>query len=177
MSAPDEKATPINLPPHIWGPIFWSTLHIASLGYADEPTERQRKNAKAFYESLVDMLPCPVCRKHYEVNLEEMPLDEALNNRMSLVKWVFDMHNRVNVQLGKKTITFNEFVDVMRNLEKAKKSCPPSHGNDNAPKKPGSIENNLSVVDGLLLGTGATLVIGAGVYYLYTEVLKKAAKA
>ena len=86
MSAPDKPAaatgepiaTAIHLPPHIWGPIFWSTLHIASLGYSDTPTERQRKNAAAFYAALVDMLPCPICRNHYEQNLEEMPVTDAV---------------------------------------------------------------------------------------------------
>jgi hypothetical protein len=172
MSAP-EKATPIRLPPHIWGPIFWSTLHIASLGYSDTPNEREKKNAAAFYESLIDMLPCPVCRKHYEMNLEEMPIKEALNSRMELVKWVFEMHNRINVQLGKREYTFAEFIASMQNLEKAKKSVPPSHTNDNLPKAFPGFESGLNVIDGLLLGTGVTMVTGAGLYYLYTEVLRK----
>ena len=183
MSAPDKPAatgpeppaTAIHLPPHIWGPIFWSTLHIASLGYSDTPTDRQRKNAAAFYESLVDMLPCPICRNHYEQNLEEMPVKDALNSRMDLVKWVFDMHNRINVQLGKHQITFGEFIRSMQNLEKAKEARPPSHTNDNAPKKGQSFSSSeLNLVDGILLGTGATLIAGVGIYYLYTEVLRKA---
>jgi FAD-linked sulfhydryl oxidase len=183
MSAPENKptaaaatttgstATPIHLPPHIWGPIFWSTLHIASLGYSDTPTERQRKNAQAFYESLVDMLPCPICRNHYEQNLEEMPIKDALKSRMDLVKWVFDMHNRINVQLGKHQITFGEFIRTMQNLEKAKESRPPSHTNQ--PTKSTLHHNRLDAIDGLLLGTGTVLIAGAGLYYLYTEVLRR----
>ena len=180
MSAPDKQAakaedhpTPIHLPPHIWGPIFWSTLHIASLGYSDTPTDRQRKNAAAFYESLVDMLPCPICRNHYEQNLSEMPVKEALNSRMELVKWVFDMHNRINVQLGKRQITFGEFIKSMQNLEKAKESRPPSHSNDNQPKPHHGFATDLNMVDRLLLGTGTVLVGGVGLYYLYSEVLRK----
>lgn len=177
MSAPDsdESAKPIQMPPQIWGPIFWSTLHIASLAYSDKPTDRQRANMKAFYESMVDVLPCPVCRNHYEQNLSEMPIDEALNSRMGLIHWVFTMHNRVNVQLGKREFTFGEFIESMRNLEKAKKSVPPSLHNTNAPK-PSFQELSLGAVDGLLLGTGTVLIAGAGIYYLYTEVIRKGSK-
>jgi FAD-linked sulfhydryl oxidase len=177
MPAPDsdDSAKPIQMPPHIWGPIFWSTLHIASLAYSDNPTERQKKNMKAFYESLIDVLPCPICRKHYEANLEEMPLDNALESRMGIINWVFTMHNRINVQLGKREYTFEEFLDSMRNLEKAKKACPPSHQNTNAPK-PSFHELGLTAVDGLLLGTGSVLVMGVAMYYLYTEVIRKNVK-
>ena len=170
MSTPDE---PIHMPPQIWGPIFWATLHIASLTYSDQPTERQKANMKAFYESLVDVLPCPICRKHYEVNLEEMPVTPALNSRTELIQWVWRMHNRVNVQLGKREFTFGEFIQSMRDLEKSKKPNPPAFNNTNLAKCKNGIFTELSFVDGLLLGTGSALVVGAGIYYLYNEVVRK----
>jgi len=168
----DKHPEPINMPPQIWGPIFWSTLHIASLSYSDKPTERQKKNIIAFYESLVDVLPCPICRKHYEVNLEEMPLKEAVESRMGLIQWVFEMHNRINAQLGKREISFGEFVESMRNLEKAKRSIPPSHTNTNINKEKRQ-QNDFGVIDGALLGTGLVLVLGSGLYYIYTEGFRK----
>ena len=185
MSVPvSEAAKPINMPPQIWGPIFWSSMHIASLAYSDTPSERQKANVKAYYESFVDVLPCPICRKHYESNLEEMPLEPALESRMKLIHWVWSMHNRINVQLGKREFTFQEFVDSMRNLEKAKKSVPPSHTNTNSEKKDDTLGpiisqislNGFTFIDGLLLGTGSALVLGAGAYYLYTEGIRKTTK-
>lgn len=170
MSAPE----PINMPPQIWGPIFWATLHIASLGYSDNPTERQKNHMKVFYESMMDVLPCPVCRKHYEINLEEMPVTDALNSRTDLIKWVFDMHNRINVQLGKREFTFAEFVESMRHLEMSKKGCPPSFNNSNSPSIPSRYDYN--IVDGLLLGTGVALITGSVVYYIYNDFIRKPSK-
>jgi FAD-linked sulfhydryl oxidase len=160
-------ATPIRMPPQIWGPIFWSTLHIASLSYSDQPTERQRKNVKAFYESMVDVLPCPVCRHHYETNLKEMPLDEALNSRMELVQWVWKMHNKINVQLGKREFGFEEFIESMQNLEK---KSPVATENALASTK------SLSSLEKVLLGAGATLLVGTGLYYLYQEGIRRIPK-
>jgi FAD-linked sulfhydryl oxidase len=180
MSAPEqtdnESKGPIRMPPQIWGPIFWSTLHIASLAYSDNPTERQKANMKAFYTSMIDVLPCPICRNHYEQNLEEMPLDEALTSRNGIISWVFAMHNRVNVQLGKREITFPEFVESMRNLEKSKNSNPPSFTNTNDPvlkEKCNESSMSLTLVDGVLLGSAAAIFLGVGTYYFYTEVLRK----
>lgn len=167
MSTPE----PINMPPQIWGPIFWATLHIASLGYADKPSEKQKKTMQAFYESMVEALPCPICRHHYEINIKEMPVTEALGSRVDLIKWVFEMHNRINVQLGKREFTFEEFVESMRHLEMSKKSCPPSFNNSNAPPLIPTYDFN--IVDGLLLGTGVALVSGSALYYIYTEFIRK----
>jgi hypothetical protein len=169
MSAPE----PIQMPPQIWGPIFWATLHIASLGYADKPTDRQRKNMQAFLESMIDVLPCPICRHHYELNLKEMPLNGALDTRVELIKWVFDMHNRINVQLGKREFTFAEFVESMRHLEMSKKGCPPSFNNSNNPIKIKPFISDLGPVDAVLLGTGVALVGGTALYYIYNEIIRK----
>jgi len=166
MPTPDS----IRMPPNIWGPIFWSTLHITSLGYSDKPTERQKQNIIAFYESLIDVLPCPICRKHYEANLEEIPVKDAVNSRSDLIKWVWSMHNRINVQLGKREYTFEEFIETMKNLEKSQYAHPPSHNNRISEKhiKLPSYQH-FTVVDSLLLGTGLTLLMGYGIFYLYKE--------
>lgn len=171
MSSPE----PIRMPPNIWGPIFWATLHIASLSYADSPNERQKQNMKAFYESMVDVLPCPICRKHYEANLEEIPLTDAIKSRAELIKWVWTMHNRINVQLGKKEYSFQEFVQSMRSLEQSKIAYPPSHTNrtNESHLKLPSFQH-FTIVDGLLLGTGLTLLLGYGINYFYKEHIRRA---
>jgi FAD-linked sulfhydryl oxidase len=177
MSTPVQ--TPIRMPPQIWGPIFWSTLHIASLSYSDSPTERQRQNVKNFYESMVDVLPCPVCRHHYEENLKKMPINDSLDNRKELIQWVFNMHNLVNTQLGKREITFEEFIESMRNLENDKKSVPPSFHETNKPKHNQNSYfdmSNFTIIDGILLGTGATLIAGSALYYFYQEGIRKSTK-
>ena len=171
MSTP--VATPIRMPPQIWGPIFWSTLHIASLSYSDTPTERQKNNMKNFYESMIDVLPCPVCRHHYEENLKKHPIDNSLNNRKDIIQWVFDMHNLINNQLGKREITFDDFIESMHNLENAKKSVPPSFHETNKPKISHYDSSSFTIIDSLLLGTGATLIAGSALYYFYQEGIRK----
>ena len=162
-----EQATPIRMPPEVWGPIFWRTLHIASLAYTDKPTERQKRNMKNFYESMVDVIPCPICRHHYEQNLKELPIDEALNSHMGLIVWVWTMHNKINVQLEKREFTFDEFIESMQML-----------GADAKQKKPSSssgtdrCSSSMSFVDGILLGAGVSLVG----YYLYQEGIRRLTK-
>lgn len=173
MSTP--VATPIRMPPQIWGPIFWSTLHIASLSYSDNPTDRQRRNVKNFYESMVDVLPCPICRVHYEENLTKLPIDKSLDNRAELIRWVWTMHNLINTQLGKREFTFDEFIESMQNLEKAKKSVPPSFHENNKPKHSHDTFDlsKFTIIDTILLGSGSTLIAASALYYFYQEGIRK----
>lgn len=102
--------------PDVWGPIFWNTMHIVSLGYNPEPSEREQDDAIRFYKSLETMLPCGICRTHYAQFLQEMPVEQAVKSRDDLIYWVFQLHNKVNANLGKREITFNEYIQNMRTL-------------------------------------------------------------
>jgi hypothetical protein len=108
----------IGMSPDVWGPYFWTTMHIASLGYSPHPTEQEQKAAIAFYESLKYMIPCPICRDHYSYLLESRPIAQAVGSRDALVAWVFDIHNSVNQQLGKPEITFDAYIQSMTALSK-----------------------------------------------------------
>ena len=87
-----SKFPPLGMSPAVWGPIFWSTMHIVSLGYSNTPTEEEQRAATQFYESLAYVIPCPICKDHYRHFLQEMP--PTVNNRDALVAWVFTIHKK-----------------------------------------------------------------------------------
>ena len=91
----------MQFPPSTWGPIFWHTIHITALGYPTAPTYADKKAAKEFYESFVQLVPCPVCRNHYREHLINFPITPSLDTRDDLLRWTVDLHNTVNKMLGK----------------------------------------------------------------------------
>ena len=91
----------MKLPPAVWGPLFWHTIHIVALGYPNSPSYAHKRAAKEFYESLVLLIPCEVCREHYTKNLATHPISPHLDRRDDLFKWTVNFHNVVNAALGK----------------------------------------------------------------------------
>ena len=136
----DHQHRPISMRPSVWGPIFWNTMHIVSLGYPADPTEEQRHAAEAFYTSLAQLIPCPRCREHYQQHLHTTP--PATESRDALVEWVWKIHNKVNEDIGKPTITFGAFQDNMESLAAGSASTLP-------------------LLSGIAIGVG----ISAAVYY------------
>lgn len=116
MSSNIPKFPQMGMSPDVWGPIFWNTMHIVSLGYNLEPSKKEQDDAVKFYKSLETMLPCGICRSHYSEFLREMPVEHAVGSRDDLIYWVFQLHNKVNVNLGKREFTFDEYIQSMRNL-------------------------------------------------------------
>ena len=95
----------MHLPPEAWGPFFWHTMHIAALGYPDQPTYAHKKAAKEFFEALKILIPCPECREHYIEHMEKNPLTPHLDRRRDLFKWTVVLHNQVNLMLKKREYT------------------------------------------------------------------------
>ena len=116
----------MHIPPEIWGPIFWSTLHIVSLAYSDQPTYAEKRAAKQFYQSMALLLPCPMCRKHFDEILQRMPVESWLDNRESLIEWVWKAHNLVNARLGKSEISLIEFHNRYRAMAERGLPIPPA---------------------------------------------------
>jgi hypothetical protein len=106
----------MRFPPSVWGPIFWHTIHVTALSYPSNPTYAQKKAAKEYYESLTELIPCPICREHYKVHLQKLPLTPHLDRREDLFRWTVELHNEVNTMLGKPTVTEMESINFYRRI-------------------------------------------------------------
>jgi hypothetical protein len=97
---------------YVWGPSLWMTLHTISLNYPCHPTAEQKMQYKQYFDSLGHVLPCGKCRDNLVSNLSCTKYGEdVFENRDTLSRWVYDLHDSVNKMLGKKTpITY----DAMR---------------------------------------------------------------
>ena len=100
-----------------WGPAAWNTLHVVAHSYPTHPTSRQRDETWQFLHLFALHLPCPSCRQHFQSLLQSsVPTSDAtaFDSRESLVKFMNDAHNEVNVRLGKRIYTLEEHYRVYR---------------------------------------------------------------
>ena len=98
----------------VWGPHAWIFLHSVTMSYPENPTDRDKQNVYDFFQSLGNVIPCPVCKKHYQINLEQTPIKN--NSRNELTYWLFDFHNKVNKSLDRKELSFDEFIKIYKNM-------------------------------------------------------------
>jgi hypothetical protein len=106
----------ITITPEIWGPSGWKFMHFIALSYPEKPTEEQKIHYRTFFDSIKNILPCIICSNNYKKHLEDFPLsDKVLKDKESLVHWTIDMHNLVNVDNGKKALSYEEAIDLMLN--------------------------------------------------------------
>ena len=86
----------------IWGPPFWHFLHIISFNYSTKPTKEQQNNFYNYFKSLENILPCKYCRINFSKNLKSTKFSKRVfKNRDSLSEWVYNLHNHINLMLGK----------------------------------------------------------------------------
>ena len=107
-----QQTQELTLNPDYWGPRFWDVLHLAAVGFSAEPTPSEKLGFRMFFDSLRYVLPCPKCRASYETHLDTRGLlDADLLSRDTLFRWVFDLHNIVNITLNKPQVNFIEYQD------------------------------------------------------------------
>jgi hypothetical protein len=105
---------------NLWGPKYWFTLHTLSYEYPMEPTSNDKKRYYNFISSLQYMLPCSICRVNFKKNLKSSPLEDHLHSRKDLVYWVIDIHNKVNLETGKRLYTHEEVIQIYEKLMNTK---------------------------------------------------------
>ena len=149
----------VKMPPTVWGPLFWHTIHLVALGYPEKPNYSQKKAAKEFYESLVFLLPCEICKKHYSQHLATMPVTQYLDRRQDLLKWTIDFHNIVNGTLHKPSLSESEVIQYYKRLG-ARDRTPLWSTADFA-------EADMRArIQGLFAGASATLVVGSILWFV-----------
>jgi hypothetical protein len=124
----------------IWGPALWKSLHSITFAYPINPTAEDKTHYKNFFLNLGFVMPCKYCRDSYqkfigigfntskEVNLEPSinELNDAvLENRTTLTKWLYNLHNRVNDKLG---VDYKiSYEDVVTRYEMYRAKCNPTN--------------------------------------------------
>jgi hypothetical protein len=96
----------MGISPKVWGKEAWKFIHWVALTYPLEPTNQDKKNYLKFFESLQDVLPCPICADHFKKNMKDHPIN--LESNKALFNWTVDMHNIVNKQNGKNVLTYDQ---------------------------------------------------------------------
>lgn len=97
--------------PKVWGRSGWIFLFSVALCFPENPSFQQIHNYTRFFNYLQYVLPCEICRLHYAGHLNQVKIDQYVTSRDNLFLWVLKVHNLVNKQTGKPSITR---ADVLR---------------------------------------------------------------
>jgi hypothetical protein len=78
-----------------WGPSGWKLLHSITFSY----DVSLKKEYKDFFNAVAYVLPCKFCRKSYSEYILKDPVENALDSKEHLSKWLWRIHNKVNEKL------------------------------------------------------------------------------
>ena len=96
--------------PEVWGPPFWFTLHTLSMTFPLHPTTVTKKKYYEFMTNLPIFLPHSRIGNHFAKLLDDYPIEPYLSSRLSFMKWIHFIHNKINNYLGKKDVSFADFL-------------------------------------------------------------------
>ena len=104
----------------IFGQILWFQLHLISFNFPVNPTLEQKKNYYDYVNLLQkSIIPCKVCRDNLKNNLKSCKWGmNKLKNRNTFSKFIYDLHNKVNIMTGKPKYdkTYEEVRDIYENF-------------------------------------------------------------
>jgi len=107
---------------YVWGPPFWHFLHTMSFNYPIEPTPDDQNKYSIFIHSIGFVLPCRYCRENFYKNLKSIKFGEKdFENRDTFSKMIYNLHNAVNIQLGKTNVI--NYDEVRNRYEHFRSRC------------------------------------------------------
>ena len=104
--------------PEQWGPPLWNEMHTVTFEYPINPDQQDKYNIINYFRGIVHVLPCEKCRDHYQSELELYPVENFVNSKEELSRWLIDLHNRVNARLGKPHFPYEKAVEKYTKRER-----------------------------------------------------------
>ena len=95
-----------------WGPIYWSYLHMITLQYPENPSRQDKNTYLNLINNFISTLPCPLCREDIKKYITERELLYNLQNKELFVKYIWNVHNKVNEKLQKPILNFKDFIGI-----------------------------------------------------------------
>ena len=99
----------------VWGPWGWHILHNFSVNNKIKLNKKNQKLYYNFYKLFGLLLPCHICKNHYNSIFD---LKNNSYDRNYLIKWTYDLHNKVNINLKKKiNFSFDDFFTTYKEID------------------------------------------------------------
>jgi hypothetical protein len=112
MSSKLFEQQSIPLDATVWGPHFWFVLHTIAITYPTHPTSTMKKKCYDLIQNLALFLPNEKIGNRFLEYLDKFPVTPYLDNRLSFMKWVHFIHNKINKSLGKEEVDFFDSLDI-----------------------------------------------------------------
>jgi len=96
---------------NIWMPHFKFVLQTIAITYPRNPNDVSKKKYYEFIQNLPIFLPLNPIGKNFSKLLLKYPVTPYLSSRMSFMKWVHFIFNKINKQENKKIIDFYESLE------------------------------------------------------------------
>ncbi|XP_065155372.1 FAD-linked sulfhydryl oxidase ALR-like isoform X1 [Atheta coriaria] len=77
----------------------WGLLHTIAAKYPKKPNDSDKQDIKTFFNVFAKLYPCSHCAEGLREDLKEHPI--RTNNQDELSQWLCEIHNRVNLKIGK----------------------------------------------------------------------------
>ena len=98
--------------PEIWGPCYWSFLHHVAETYPKHPNDTMKRKYYDLIMNLPLYIPNEAMSNNFSHLLDKYPVSPYLTNRDSFKRWVYFIHNKINLQTGKRQISYEESQDL-----------------------------------------------------------------
>ena len=98
--------------PNVWGPQYWFVLHTIAHSYPLTPNSVTKRKYYDFIQNLPLFIPNSEIGSKFSELLDKYPVSPYLDNRDSFIRWMFFIHNKVNIILCKEQLLFEEANDA-----------------------------------------------------------------
>lgn len=105
-----------------WGPPTWSYIHEKSLSYPETPTEEDKQRYKDWLLAIAEHIDCEDCSKHMNTFIVGAN-DSAYQDKSHFVRFLIDMHNKVNQFTKKEVLSYTEALIHMDEWPLGIKEC------------------------------------------------------
>ena len=85
------------LEPKVWGPHYWFFLHTIAMSYPHRPNSVTKKKYYDFIQNIPLFIPVESFSTRFSNLLDEYPVSPYLDSRDSFIRWMWFIHNKINV--------------------------------------------------------------------------------
>jgi len=99
-----------------WARPLWIFLYTILSMYPDNPSQETQQYLYNFLIALQAIMPCNSCAEHFLAHLSSPNFKDALTSKYNFSKWIFHVHNDINLRTGKPTLTYEQSISVVSQM-------------------------------------------------------------